>query len=364
MALDLQQREEGGGGVGIEGGGRRDGTWVGGDVHTRYSDFGDGLTVVGVDLVRGDVPQELGWRAMQRAVHSPDLWHTLGASMWNDGLLRTLYQAIDALQALVDSDEPPDLHAVVIILEPDAIDKLQVASNRYRHDSVGQAGQVLNDADQAGGQYTWGYIRRRVDPHNLADVALAELWDEVQPEDDPAARLKTARTSLAYLQFVAEHEIPKGRPSGAAKVIILGLNAQEIANLEVWQLVPSGSGEEDWLGSSWRDVGATLDEETPGIALARALDLGTNDERLWERPFSSLEVTVNLIHSIGARAGIDPPSGYQGVLRTRRWGGRTVAVCGHQHRAWQEASRCVRERLEDLASPTGKRKRGLRGWLP
>jgi hypothetical protein len=259
------------------------------------------------------------------------------AEGWNDGQLLTPHEAISMLGSLIDPANPPDRYPVAIVLSPGAVARLN----------------------------TW---REGSDMANLATWVIDSIHSHIEPGDDAQSPVMTAKRTLEYVKGqTGQGDLPAiaRRPGGKDsryRVLILGLNAQQIADLEYWQDPPS------LVGRPWSDFtderapGKNLDPRVPGLALEASIDLDRADQidnelyvHRWEQRIEYLTVGADELYTLGQRAGLDSPAWYVGVLKI--YGAR--ATCGHQHITYNEAVQCARDRLIELA--TGKR-RGRRWW--
>lgn len=259
------------------------------------------------------------------------------AEGWNDGQLLTPQEAISRLGSLIDPANPPDHYPVAIVLSSEALARL--------------------NGRRAGS-----------DKSNLATWVIDSIHSHIEPAEDMQSPVMTAKRSLEFVKGqTGQGKIPDiaRRPGGddsRYRVLILGLTAQQIAELEYWQDPPS------LAGSSWPDLtderapGKNLDPRVPGLALEASMDMNRADEinnelyaDRWEQRIEYLTVSADELYSVGQRAGLDPPAWYVGVLKM--YGAR--ATCGHRHDGYNEAVKCARDRLIELS--TGKR-RGRRWW--
>jgi hypothetical protein len=259
------------------------------------------------------------------------------AESWNDGQLLTPQEAISRLGSLTDPANPPDRHPVAIVLSPEVLARL--------------------NAEREGS-----------DMANLAMWVIDSIRSHIEPADDPQSPVMTAKRTLEFVKGqTGQGELPAmaRRPGGEDshyRVLILGLTAQQIADLEYWQDPPSLEGR------SWSDFtderapGKNLDSRVPGLALDASIDLDRAEEidadlyaHRWEQRIEYLTVSADELYMVGQRAGLDPPAWYVGVLKS--YGAR--ATCGHRHDGYNEAVQCARDRLIELA--TGKRP-GRRWW--
>lgn len=259
------------------------------------------------------------------------------AEGWNDGQLLTPQEAIGRLSSLIDPANPPDRYPVAIVLSPEALARLNARSEG-------------------------------TDMANLAMWVIDSIHSHIEPADDAQSPLVTAKRALEFVKGqTGQGNLPDiaRRPGGedsTYRVLILGLTAQQVADLEYWQDPPS------LVGRPWSDFtderapGKNLDPRVPGLALEASIDLDRAEEiddelyaHRWEQRIEYLTVGADESYSLGQRAGLDTPAWYVGVLKM--YGAR--ATCGHQHDRYNEAVQCVRHRLMELA--TGKR-HGHRWW--
>jgi len=237
----------------------------------------------------------------------------------------------------MDAANPPDRHPVAIVLSQEALARLN-----ERRDSSDMA--------------------------NLATWVIDSIHSHIEPTDDAQSPLMTAKRTLEFVKKqCGQGDLPAiaRRPGGKDsqyRVLILGLTARQIADLEAWQDPPS------LVGRPWSDFtderapGKDLDPRVPGLALESSLDLDKAEEidnelyaHRWEQLIEYLTVGADELYNLGQRAGLDPPAGYVGVLKLH--GAR--AICGHQHNEYNEAVQCARDRLTELA--VGRRT-GHRWW--